>query len=327
MGRQQLGHGTKVLAKAEELVERFKQELNLGSKRGFSFLLVGRTGVGKSSTVNSLMGQDVAPTDAYQPMTSTVQPYPHTINGVKFTLVDTPGLCDELEEQGKDKEYLDLIQASVNAIDSLWYVTRLDDARVSSDEKRGIKILSEALGEGIWKHAVLIFTFAGKVEPERYHEALRRRSELLRQEIAKYAPKEATSIPSVAVDNTTDTTPDGEEWLGELYTKVFSRISKAGAAPFFLALAKDLMPVRGKTPLLAPSSASSDGGGRQQATPEPRIKLNREQEDEVKRTIDAKIIPGLAATGATIGAYFGPVGAAIGGAVGAALGLVAWLWD
>ena len=117
------------------------QEPNLGSKRGFSFLLVGRTGVGKSSTVNSLMGQDVAPTDAYQPMTSTVQPYPHTINGVKFTLVDTPGLCDELEEQGKDKEYLDLIQASVNAIDSLWYVTRLDDARVSSDEKRGIKIL------------------------------------------------------------------------------------------------------------------------------------------------------------------------------------------
>jgi len=225
--------------------------------------------------------------------------------------MDTPGLCDDMEEVGNDEKYIQMMRVKVKSVDSLWYVTRLDDTRVTSDEKRGIKILSEAMGPKVWNNGVIVFTFSNNIDPKNYAEALSRRTELLRQEIAKYAPREAAKIPSVAVDNNKPTTPDGKEWLGELFTKVFSQISKEGATPFYIAMAKDLQPKK------------DDSSVQPQ---KPRIVLDEKQREEVKKTIDAKMISGLALAGATIGAAFGPVGSAVGGAVGAAIGLVSWLW-
>ncbi|MFM6622607.1 MAG: GTPase, partial [Dolichospermum sp.] len=52
----------------------------------------GRTGAGKSSTVNSLMGKTVAPAGDYEPTTMEAKNYESEIAGVKFTVIDTPGL-------------------------------------------------------------------------------------------------------------------------------------------------------------------------------------------------------------------------------------------
>ena len=289
---------------AEKIVEKLKAD----KERRLSFLLTGRTGVGKSSTVNSLVGKEVAPVGDYEATTMSVETYNSDIDGIKFTVIDTPGLCDDIEEAENDEKYLGLIKSKVKTFDCLWFVTRLDETRVSSDEKRGIKLISEALGSDVWKHAIIIFTFAGKVELAKFPEAYGKRTELIRNEIAKHTTnKIASDIPSVAVDNGSKTIPDGSEWLGDLYTKIWQRISGSGATPFLLATASSVKP-------------SKDGS-------EARIKLSPEQKREVKKQIDAKVIPGLALAGAGIGAVFGPVGAAIGGVIGVAVGLVAWLWD
>ena len=295
-----------------ELIERLKKELGLGADRKFYFLLVGRTGVGKSSTVNSLLGQDMAKVGHYEATTMAVEEYESTINGIKFGLMDTPGLCDDMEEVGNDEKYIQMMRTKIKSVDSLWYVTRLDDTRVTSDEKRGIKILSDAMGSKVWNNGVIVFTFSNNIDPKNYAEALSQRTELLRREIAKYAPREAAKIPSVAVDNNKLTTPDGKEWLGELFTKVLSQISKEGAAPFYIAMARDLRPKK------------DDSSAHPQ---KPRIVLDERQREEVKKTIDAKIIPALAIAGATIGAVLGPVGSAVGGAVGSAIGVISWLWS
>lgn len=292
----------------KNMVQDLLAKLNNGKERPLVFLLAGRTGVGKSSTINSLIGKEVAPVGDYEATTMSVETYDSDVDGIKFTVIDTPGLCDDLEEVDNDDKYLGMIKNKINNFDCLWFVTRLDETRVSSDEKRGIKMISEALGADAWKHSIIVFTFACNVGQDKFKEALSKRAELIKKEIARHSSASvAEDVPAVAVDNIAQKLPDGSEWLGDLYTKIWQRISSAGAAPFLLATSNSVKP-----------NAAGESG---------RINLTPEQKREVKKQIDAKIIPGLAVVGAGIGAAFGPVGAAIGGAIGAGIGLVSWLWD
>ncbi|PAX51620.1 GTPase [Brunnivagina elsteri] len=135
---------------SNELKEKVKRTID----KKIVFVLAGRTGVGKSSTVNKLLGREVAKVGKFEATTMSVEPYEHKINGIKITIVDTPGLCDDLEETGNDQQYLDLMKSKVNQMVSMWFVSRLDETRVSSDEKRGIKLLSKAFGCDSFKNMV-----------------------------------------------------------------------------------------------------------------------------------------------------------------------------
>lgn len=137
--------------KPRDLIKNLPDILQAQNGKKFVLLLVGRTGVGKSSTVNSLMGKEIAPVGDYEPTTMEVKNYDSDINGIKCTVIDTPGLCDDLEEEENDYKYLELIRSKVNQVDSMWFVSRLDETRVSTDEKRGIKLISEAFKPKIWK--------------------------------------------------------------------------------------------------------------------------------------------------------------------------------
>ncbi len=125
----------------------------------------------------------------------------------------------------------------------MWFISRLDETKVTADEKRGIKLISNAFSSKVWEHAVIVFTYANSVEYTRYQEALNKRTKLTKKEFAKYTTTEvANNIPSVAADNISKTTPDSKEWLGELYTKVLIRISERGLLPFLMATADSIKP-------------------------------------------------------------------------------------
>lgn len=278
-----------------------KQKVKTVIDKKIVFVLAGRTGVGKSSTVNSLLGRQVAKVGKFEPTTMAVETYNHEINGINVTIVDTPGLCDDLEESN-DQEYLNMMRSKIKNMVSMWFVSRLDETRVSRDEKQGIKLISKAFGKKAWDCSVIVFTFANSVPVSEYKEAVDKRTELIRREIAKYVGEDiANQIPSIAVDNQTDTTPDGKKWLGEFFTKVFVRGSESGSLAFAAAMKDSLF--------------SSSG--------EARIQLDENQKAEVQKKINKGLIGGLASGGTAVGLFLGPGGAIVGGLLGTVVGL--WL--
>ena len=221
----------------QELVAQVEQQVRDALQRKLVFLLTGRTGVGKSSTINTLLGREIAPVGDYEPETAEVVPYEARIEGIACTVIDTPGLCDELPEKGNDDRYLNEIREKIRTVDCVWFVTRLDEGRVRSDEMSGIQMISTALGNELWQHAIIVFTFSNNVPCNRFKETLEVRTRLIREQIARYAaPGVADAIPAVAVDNLHEYTHDGRQWLGRLYLQMLKRISGKGAQPFTLLL-------------------------------------------------------------------------------------------
>jgi len=309
---------------ARDFVEKLKRDLtNAQNGQVFGFLLTGKTGVGKSSTINTLIGKQVAPVGDYVATTIKIENYECNMNGVEVIITDTPGLCDDLEEAGNDYKYLEMMRSQVNQIDSMWFVTRLDDTRVSTDEKKGIKLISEAFKNKIWEQAIIVFTFADNLNPEKYPIALDKRTELIRKEIAKYAGIAiSNNIPAVAVTNENIYTPDGNKWLGELFTQVYCRLSREGVAPFLMSTVNRIKPPEKEKEIVyveVPAKPTYD----------QKIELTDKQVGLIaeKTWADYAAFASIyGATGAVVGAAAGPVGAAVGGVVGAALGLLqAWL--
>ena len=235
--------------------------------RRFTFLLVGRTGVGKSSTINTLLGKQVAPVGDTVPVTSKVEPYDTDILGIPCRIVNTPGLADG---KNLDQDYIARMHAAVGdpGVDCVWFVTPLTEMRVRDDELGAINLITQAFGPEIWSRSVVVLSFADFLQAlDRYQRQLTVRPLALRQAIADalggnplqpVGSDTAAGIPFVAVSNEQDTTPDGAHWLGHLYVETLDRMSAAGFGPMFLALMERAENLSRSAPGTSAPSSPSD---------------------------------------------------------------------
>lgn len=210
-----------------ELLGKLKQE-NVST---LTILVMGKGGVGKSSTLNSIIGERVVAAGAFQ----TEAPRPIMISraraGFTLNIIDTPGI---VEAGYVNDQALDLIKRFLlnKTIDVLLYVDRLDVYRVDNLDSQIVKAITNAFGKQIWRRAIVVLTHAQMSPPDglSYEEYSSKRSEAVVKVVRQGAQMKKsefkkTPIPYVLVENSgrcnknesdEKILPNGVAWIPDL---------------------------------------------------------------------------------------------------------------
>lgn len=299
----------------DEDKERIKKWIE--ESKSLSILLTGKTGAGKSSLANALVGEQVSPEgETLDAQTTEVSSLEATISGVAVTIWDTPGLQDGTDQ---DEQYLRKIADKCKGLDLVLYCTKMNDSRIREEDYEAIRKLTLAFGEEVWLNAVFALTFANYVKP-----TVRRRQQSppdpkqyfldhavqwqtkLREvvEKANVSKEIVNQIPVVPVGYQTEPAlPDRDDWLSSFWVTCLSRM-KERAKPALLKLnVKRLQAGLERQPSV---------GGDSKVIPIM-------SDDEL---VEEAVLRGGAgfAIGALLGLTMGPVGMVVGGAAGIAVG-------
>ncbi|KAJ0988427.1 hypothetical protein J5N97_006783 [Dioscorea zingiberensis] len=162
-------------AKLDLLFENLKQE-NVST---LTILVMGKSGVGKSSTVNSIFGERVASVSAFQSEGPSPLMFSRSRGGFTLNVIDTPGLV----EGGYVNEHaINTIKRFLlnKTIDVFIYVDRFDVYRQDNLDRQVIKAITDSFGNGIWRRGLVVLTHAQFTPPaDAYYAFSAKRSEAI----------------------------------------------------------------------------------------------------------------------------------------------------
>ena len=208
MGQRQSGVLEELLGEVLRAVqsERIKDELKewIQSSNSVNIFVTGRTGAGKSTLVNAMIGQKLAEEGGeLDPMTSEVTCFETTVSGVRVKVWDSPGLQDGT---GREAEYIADMKAKCTDIDLCVFCVSISTTRFTSDSKevKALEKLTDAFGRGLWDHAVIALTYANELEMINDDMRLARRkgdkeelSKLFKYKIAEWVDKIKATLNNV----------------------------------------------------------------------------------------------------------------------------------
>ncbi|KAL4451916.1 hypothetical protein ABPG75_007578 [Micractinium tetrahymenae] len=209
------------------------QALREDGRTELTLLVLGKGGVGKSSTINSLLNERCANVTAFQQDTAT-QPtdYSRVAQGFTLRCIDTPSLLDQ--DNVSDAK-LEAIAKSIreHQVDAVLYLDRLDSWKVDTLDRKVLEGVTRVLGPDIWANAVLGFTRASESSAPAgvdFAAHVQARAVALRSAIHKAGGPADAELAVALIENSSrcPTNEDGEKvvppagtpWIVDLVEKV-----------------------------------------------------------------------------------------------------------
>ncbi|KAG8652012.1 translocase of chloroplast 90, chloroplastic isoform X2 [Manihot esculenta] len=197
-------------------------------------LVLGKTGVGKSATINSIFDQRKMITDAFEPATNHIEEIAGTVNGFRITFIDTPGFFPSSASNMRRNRKIMLsvkrfIRKSPPHI--VLFFERLDLVNMGYYDFPLMKLMTEVFGSAIWFNTILVMTHASSTLPEgpsgfpvNYESYVTRCTDLIQHFIHQAVSDTKLENPVLLAENHTqckknfmgeNVLPNGQAWRSQ----------------------------------------------------------------------------------------------------------------
>ncbi|KAK4802224.1 hypothetical protein SAY86_000427 [Trapa natans] len=193
-------------AMAEQLEASGQEPLDFSC----TIMVLGKTGVGKSATINSIFDEMKFSTDAFDVGTRKVQDVTGTVQGIKVRVIDTPGLFPSWTDQRHNEKILQSVKRFIKKTppDIVLYLDRLDMQSRDLSDMPLLRTITEIFGPSIWFNAIVVFTHAASAPPDgpngtasSYDMFVTQRSHVVQQAIRQAAGDMRLMNPVCLVEN------------------------------------------------------------------------------------------------------------------------------
>ncbi|KAF8406583.1 hypothetical protein HHK36_008671 [Tetracentron sinense] len=193
-------------AMAEQLEAAGQEPLDFSC----TIMVLGKTGVGKSATINSIFDEVKFSTDAFQLGTTKVQDVVGTVQGIRVRVIDTPGLLPSCSDQRQNEKILHSVKRFIKKTppDIVLYLDRLDMQSRDFGDMPLLRTITEIFGPSIWFNAIVVLTHAASAPPDgpngtasSYDMFVTQRSHVVQQAIRQAAGDMRLMNPVSLVEN------------------------------------------------------------------------------------------------------------------------------